>query len=464
MSSNALTLITPIQPDKVRELDALLSAIGEDIDNRSGRNIPFARLTTTHFLRWVILPEEKRADRQYLAQLAFESNFDGPLDAHLDELLQVGGPVLARIYGYCSGCPSDAAENAASFKRFLLRFQLPHAAFYRAYPNHRVQRIRHNTRAREAIQDFLDDPTHSASLRRLKPEQLSRKLQQHLATVPGLQLEPDPEPPSTGLDRFARRLVESPPFLIALGVPAGVLLLPVLIPAAMLLRWKERQDTAEPKTQDVVDPRVEGQEDYKVQNQLTHLVEIRPGWFRQVTLRAVLGAINLLARHAYTQGELGGIPTIHFARWVIIDGGRRLLFFSNYDGSWERYLGDFIDQASVGLTGVWSNTRGYPKTRWLFFGGATNEEQFKQWTRDHQLFTQVWYSAHPTETVRNILQNAAVSAKLEGPTRREGGGAMASQDVTPAAERARVRRHPGPHLLRTRAPEAHALHLSPREG
>ncbi|HYO70169.1 MAG TPA: hypothetical protein VEU33_29240 [Archangium sp.] len=413
MSSNALTVVTPIQPDKVKELDALLSEIGEDIDNKTGRHIDFARLTTVHFLRWVILPEDNEGERHYLPQLAFESNYDGPLEAHLEELIRVGGPVLARIYGYCAGCPKDVAGSVESFKRFLRRYQLPCAAFYRGYPNHSVQDVMENTRARRAIQDFLDDPQRIATLRGMKPDQLCQELQKYLATVPGLKLERKLAPCPSRLDRFIGRLMDSRPVQLAVGIPVGLLLLPVLVPATLLLMWKEARDETEPKTEDVVDPRMAGQEDYKVQNQLTHLVEVRPGWFRQLTLRTVLGGINFLARHYYNRGNLGGIPSIHFARWVIIDGGRRLLFFSNYDGSWERYLGDFIDRAAVGLTGVWSNTRGYPKTRLLFGKGATHEEEFKQWTRDHQLYTQVWYSAHPGESVPNILQNVSVCAQLK---------------------------------------------------
>ncbi|WNG36499.1 hypothetical protein F0U61_24590 [Archangium violaceum] len=413
MSSNALTVVTPIQPDKVKELDALLSEIGEDIDNKTGRHIAFARLSTVHFLRWVILPEDKEGERHYLPQLAFESNYDGPLDAHLEELIRVGGPVLARIYSYCAGCPADVAGNVESFKRFLRRYQFPSAAFYRGYPNHSVENVLENTQARRAIHDFLDDPKHAATLRGLQPEQLCQEIQKYLATVPGLKLERDPAPRPGLLARFVGHLMDSRPVQLAVGVPVGLLLLPVLVPATLLLLWKESRDEAEPKTEDVVDPRMAGQEDYKVQNQLTHLVEVRPGWFRQLTLRTVLGGINFLARHYYNRGHLGGIPSIHFARWVIIDGGRRLLFFSNYDGSWEGYLGDFIDRAAVGLTGVWSNTRGFPKTRLLFGEGATHEEEFKQWTRDHQLFTQVWYSAHPDESVRNILQNVSVCAQLK---------------------------------------------------
>jgi hypothetical protein len=84
----------------------------------------------------------------------------------------------------------------------------------------------------------------------------------------------------------------------------------------------------------------------------------------------------------------------------------RLLFFSNYDGSWESYLGDFIDKASLGLSAVWSNTEGFPRTRWLIKEGSRDEERFKRWTRDHQLPTPIWYSAYPDRSVQNVLDDA----------------------------------------------------------
>jgi len=44
--------------------------------------------------------------------------------------------------------------------------------------------------------------------------------------------------------------------------------------------------------------------------------------------------------------------------------------------------------------------------------GATDEERFKAWTRAHQIPTQVWYSAYPTLTVANILNNRKICAQL----------------------------------------------------
>jgi hypothetical protein len=206
-------------------------------------------------------------------------------------------------------------------------------------------------------------------------------------------------------------------FCLKARVPAAYKSIPIyaVVVLIAILRLKESTDqqwtgTPDPK---LVDELLEDEDrTLIVQNQLTHVVNIKPGLFRLSALRFVLFAIDWLAANKFYTGSLGGIPSIHFARWMIIDQGRRLLFFSNFDGSWENYLGDFIDRAHQGLTGVWSNTDGFPKSQFLVNGGATNEQLFKNWTRYHQIPTQVWYTANPQLTVQNINNNTAVRTGL----------------------------------------------------
>ena len=96
----------------------------------------------------------------------------------------------------------------------------------------------------------------------------------------------------------------------------------------------------------------------------------------------------------------------------MIDKGRRLLFVSNFDGSWENYLDDFIDKASPGLTAIWSNTVGFPKTSWLVLDGARDGSRFKANARDKQTYTNVWYSAYKQLTVQTIDNNSAIREDL----------------------------------------------------
>lgn len=151
------------------------------------------------------------------------------------------------------------------------------------------------------------------------------------------------------------------------------------------------------------------------QNQLSNIAVVKAGAFRAVTLRGVFYALQFLAPTVYNKGKLGDIPTIHFARWVLINQGEDALFFSNFDSSWQSYLGDFIDKASSGLTAVWSNTVGYPRTRDLLYAGSEDADRFKAWARHVQIPTHVWYSAYPGLSIRNVNDNTKIRRGLAEP-------------------------------------------------
>jgi hypothetical protein len=141
---------------------------------------------------------------------------------------------------------------------------------------------------------------------------------------------------------------------------------------------------------------------------------IQPGLLRSATIRAVMLAIDYAARHLYDHDDLAGITTIHFARWVPLDGWRRMTFASIYDGAVEAYNDDFIDQVWWGLNAAFGNATGYPPTRWLLWGGAVYEQQFKNTLRIHQVPVPVWYSAYPALSAANIENNARIRAGLRG--------------------------------------------------
>jgi hypothetical protein len=205
---------------------------------------------------------------------------------------------------------------------------------------------------------------------------------------------------------------------MALAAIGAFLLLPVLIPVALvwayILRRKERSDSAQTDLGDKAHVRnlVEREDrTHIVQNHLASIALVKPGPFRRATLWIVLWVVNLVARTA-NKGKLSGIPSIHFAHWSLIDNGRRLLFLSNYDGSWENYLDDFIDKASPGLTAIWSNTADFPRTSFLVRGGASDATPFKAVARGAQTYTNVWYSAYQHLTVQTIDNNSAIREDL----------------------------------------------------
>ncbi len=145
-----------------------------------------------------------------------------------------------------------------------------------------------------------------------------------------------------------------------------------------------------------------------VQNHMLSATILKPGLLRKITIRLAFWVVAKVTAKNPRPGHLGDIGTIHFARWVNIPGTPVLLFFSNYGGSWESYLEDFITKAHQGLTAVWSNTTGFPRTSNLFLDGATDGERFKRYARQSMTYTPFWYSAYPKLTTSNIRINRMI--------------------------------------------------------
>jgi len=425
MKQRALTVISPIKPNQDGSLLELLNLIGDNIGHaEANQYIPFYDIPTIHFARWVIIPED--AARGYRPYLAMEANYDGDLDDLLDAFIEHAASGFDQIYGHCEGYPSAGTANKEQFKKYFRKHMIPYNAFYMAYTGRSAREIHNNTRLRQSIGGFLDEQGDHGNFEGLTAAEVRRRIQGFLHSPQSAGLETNPLKLSfvmrhigliVGLVVALLILLPFPVFFLPLPLIVRVLLFltPLLLVGLFLLvlRKREKQDAQISVKFEELKVGISSRENHKVQNQLTHLVEIKDGAFRLYTLKFVLWVINLAARLYWYKGSLGGIPTIHFARWVMIDNSRRLLFFSNFDGSWENYLGDFIDKAAVGLTAVWSNTKDFPKTEFLLFKGARDEERFKEWARNQQVPTQVWYSAHPNETVRNILDNVTLRNQVE---------------------------------------------------
>lgn len=146
------------------------------------------------------------------------------------------------------------------------------------------------------------------------------------------------------------------------------------------------------------------------QNHMVSVTEVIGEPYRKfVTLPAAFSAVaQAVKKGLFAPGHLADIGTIHFARWIVLPRSNRLVFFSNYDGNWESYLEDFISKASTGLTGVWSNCRGFPATRYLFQDGARDGDRFKRWARQSMLPTRLWYSAYPDLSMARIRRAARI--------------------------------------------------------
>jgi hypothetical protein len=153
-------------------------------------------------------------------------------------------------------------------------------------------------------------------------------------------------------------------------------------------------------------------EDFVFQNQFSQIMPMKKGRSRLITVNVLYTLTRVLVRLLFVKGKLMGIPTIHFARWIQLNNKKRMLFFSNFDGSWTQYLGDFIDKSGWGLTGIFGNTLGFPKSLFLIFRGAYDERHFLGWSRRWQIQTQVWYAADTEQSIKNVNINTLLRNDL----------------------------------------------------
>lgn len=432
---HALLVATRVREGHRAKLETLFQRMVDEQDVEDNSWVPFAHLRTVHFARFVILPPALDVrGRRLPCRLLFSTNYDGLLDEHLAELDRVAASGLDEIYRHCHGYPVGPTRTTRI--SYLRAHMKPYTAFYVGAVGRSVEQIRQESELRDAIQTFLDSRDDWSEL---EPSAIRAAIQDFVFEQERERFSwaRNPAPPQLPLwVRAVRKSLLGIGFVLILLLLAAPILFGVsaiwvvvrslgtfLVLAGFLLivlRYKESHDGEFNPAHSCPETGLMSREDQIVQNQLTVVNNMKPGFFRLGVERLVQAVINFVARFFANEGNLGGIPSIHFARWALLDNGRRLLFMSNFDGSWENYLSDFVDKAAGGLTAVWSNTvhegseEGFPRTRWLVKDGARDEHRFKAYARASQLTTHVWYSAYKELTVQNINNNSMIRAGLYG--------------------------------------------------
>jgi hypothetical protein len=403
----AVTVMAEVQPARMLEARDVLRSFSTG--DPTGP-LALGKIPTVHFARLLLLEATTDLEGRTLpARLVFISDIDAPLDDYLQELLEVSGDALDRIFECCDGYPARRPLTNADRIAFLREHMVDCAAMYVNTVGRTVEQVHREAELRDAIQDFLDQPEHDFS--RVGPQEIHDRIRTFAEGEESLRWTRS-GPPKQSLRRRLGEILHlaGVPVLLLVLLPAMLVLVPVWL---LLLRLHElRDEESKEKPNEQLVQKLVALEDHVVQNQFSAVGYVKPGLVREVTLRFTLWLANYATRHVFNRGTLTGVKTIHFARWVFLDDKRRLLFVSNYDGSLESYMDDFIDKVAWGLNAVFSNGVGYPTTRWLVKGGAEDEQKFKNYLRSHQLPTDFWYSAYPNLTALNIQNNARIREGL----------------------------------------------------
>lgn len=456
MSVAFLTVTIPFEASKAPAVDAALGALG----NPARPDVRDALIATgvVHFMSLDVVPGDARTHAHLLLEATVDGSEDGAIDAiaaaiggEIDTVLDAAG---ARNGKSLSDLLRGHSRSLGS--SWWSTVGLPFAGT----PHMSVARIRAEAELATRVAAIVEAPPPGGSafqrLERVR-DILWRQGDWKWAFVPepaailagapdsgisplvrlffGEAVANKPFDPIVGARTSAELLVAAfatwlwpllvlPAIALALGfyfrggVSAVVAFLITLLieGAAIYVRFRRLEDSdeaddVEPSSEQV--EQVMAHETFGAQNLLYSVSTLKPGGLRGFAARVAFWSVGLVGRFC-RPGFLGNNRMIHFARWLIVPGTDKLVFLSNYDGTWNGYVGDFVlnPAGAHGVTSIWSNCTGFPRTKNLAFAGAADRDRLVRWARRQQRPVLFWFSAYPTLTTDRIRANAAIRQGL----------------------------------------------------
>ncbi|MFL5296108.1 MAG: Dyp-type peroxidase [Phenylobacterium sp.] len=451
MSQVMVTIVAPLAPGRLAQAEARIDALGNPCGGAARDRIEATQgALGVHFMSLHALASRTPGK----AHLLLEFSADGPQARALAQIVQAIGPELTAVFSLAADWPGG--ELTAYLTRKVIapgfRWSDPPGLAHSGAPGMTVGRIRQEAVLAPKLRDMLGRQKQGmTALERLDAIRHELGPADPALTLPEGEPLFTPLPLAVVIGQAAVSFVVTflwPALLLvalwaafsgylagrgegafwrmaamfALGflkgaVLAGLVFLGASLIAAALvylqLRRQEEDDWTSDRAPDAPTlGAILERENFVAQNHMVSVTQRKPGWLRAFTLRLAFWGVGTLGPRLYQPGYLGPIGTIHFARWVTPPGSDDLIFLSNYGGSWEAYLEDFITLAHFGLTAVWSNTIGFPKTQNLIQDGATDGERFKRYARQSMVPTRFWYSAYPELVTDTIRANAAIRRGL----------------------------------------------------
>ena len=401
-------IAAPLRAGARPSIDELLGsmAVEPGLADPDNPVIPFSRFSKIHFARVLVLDDPTLPDRVHFPNFYFPSPVrlallvvcDGSAEDQIEELAELAGEGLRRLFGHCEGL-----DETTDLRRWLHSNRIDSATFYMNWRGRTVVQ----SREEQVLHDVLREEL--SALPAASPRETKRALREAVARR-GVKLTPrDPTPPWRWLANLVDLIVV--PIVILLMTPLLIVLAPIL---AIKLRRLERENPmiAPIRTPELME-RLSLYEDRDLTSPFGAIGSVQPSLFRRLQATYILWLVDWAARHITTRGKLSRVRTIHCARWIFLDNKRRMYFASEYDGSHEAYMDDFVNKVAFGLNLTFGPAIGIPKIRWLLWGGANRERDWKNFLRRHELPTPVWYKAYPGLTCQDLARNERIRKGLE---------------------------------------------------
>ncbi|WP_163379761.1 peroxidase [Cyclobacterium sp. SYSU L10401] len=411
-----LTVTVTLNEEKIPYVNGLLFEYRKDLNiyqEKYNKSLP-----GTFFISWLTLPVQTYAGREKLpARIILMSSYVGSKSKHIRELATFLAPQIKQVFSQSPEYPKNELDESG-LVAFLKRKSIPNT-FYSGFKFISTREVVREKQLKAEVWKYtreLADEAQPAS-----PKEVKDNIESFVRKHPQLSWAGKKIPYTLRnkiqmlwpLGLFGLVMLSSLVSLVlcifldvlVLKILACIfpLFLLLLLLLFLLLRLNENiphepsQELSDEKVREIV-----ALETNPVINEMTVIAPLKRGWIRRVFLGITLKLVGLVAYFAY-------IPTVHTARWLQMDKGKRLVFIANFDNLSEAYAHDFVDseRRSMNMAVIFSHAFGFPATRWLVHKQYNHRSNYMKGVRAHQKVTQFWYASQHDLSVENLKRNRA---------------------------------------------------------
>ncbi|MEX2569309.1 MAG: peroxidase [Cyclobacteriaceae bacterium] len=411
-----LTITVTLEENNIPAVNALLLQYRKDLS--AEWEDYHQQLPGTFFISWLTLPSQMYADKEKLpARIVLMTSYTGKKNKHLRELAGFLGEKLTEIFKFSPEFPEDTLSFQALF-RFLKQKSIPNT-FYSGFKFIGAGDVENEKSLKKEILDHFSPLSKEGDLSGLSENAIKEKIENYVLQNPNLNWAKHRVKNKrrnklamlfplilfgmvmlTSIVSLILCLFMDALFLKIMAFVFPVFLLGMVI-LFLLLRINEKNPHIpnEPISDEKV-RQIVALEKNPVLNEMTVIAPLKQGWIRRAFLAVTLRLVALVGYFAY-------IPTVHTARWLQMDQGKRLVFIANFDNLSEAYAHDFVDseRRSMNMAVIFSHAFGFPATRWLVHKNYNHRSEYMKGVRAHQKITQFWYSFNNELSVENLKKN-----------------------------------------------------------